>query len=121
MLYRRRELCLASVFALALTGVAGAADLPFKMPIVAPIPVFSWTGVYLGIGGGTGWGNNEYTWNQDATLAAVAAQMPNPGRRRSWPDARIAPDQWRVFRRPNRRKLAGRAGRFRNPSRRSLG
>ena len=63
----------------ALTGVAGAADLAVKTPIVAPVPVFSWTGVYLGIGGGTGWGNNEYTWNQDATLAAVMAQMPNPG------------------------------------------
>jgi outer membrane immunogenic protein len=49
------------------------------MPIVAPTPLFSWTGVYLGLSGGTGWGNNAYTWNQDATLAAVGAQMPNPG------------------------------------------
>jgi outer membrane immunogenic protein len=79
VLNRHRELFLAAIYVLALTGVAGAADLPFKMPIVAPVPVFSWTGVYLGIGGGTGWGNNEYRWNQDATLAAVAAQMPNPG------------------------------------------
>src|ERR1700693_2526361 len=75
----RRELCLASVYALALTGVAGAADLAVKAPIVPPVPAFSWTGVYLGIGGGAGWGNNEYRWNQDATLAAVAAQMPNGG------------------------------------------
>ena len=74
-----QKLCLASVLTLAITSVAGAADLPFKMPIVAPVPAFSWTGVYLGISGGTGWGNNAYTWNQDATLAAVAAQMPNPG------------------------------------------
>jgi outer membrane immunogenic protein len=43
------------------------------------VTAFSWTGIYLGIGGGTGWGNKEYSWNQDATLAAVAAQMPNPG------------------------------------------
>ena len=70
-----RELCFASVCALALTGVAGAADLAVKTPVVPPVPVFSWTGVYLGIGGGTGWGNNQYSWNQDATLAAVAAQM----------------------------------------------
>jgi outer membrane immunogenic protein len=74
-----RKRCLAPVFALAITSGACAAHLPFKMPVVAPVPAFSWTGVYLGIGGGTGWGNNEYTWNQDATLAAVAAQMPNPG------------------------------------------
>ncbi len=79
VLNRTRELCLVSVYVSALTGVAGAADLAVKTPIVAPVPVFSWTGVYLGIGGGTGWGNNEYTWNQDATLAAVMAQMPNPG------------------------------------------
>ena len=77
VLTRRRELWLAAVCALAFTGVAGAADL--ALPVVAPVPVFSWTGVYLGIGGGTGWGNNEYNWNQDATLAAVAAQMPNGG------------------------------------------
>ena len=67
VLDRRRELWLAAVCALAFTGVAGAADL--ALPVVAPAPVFSWTGVYLGIGGGTGWGNNEYNWNQDATLA----------------------------------------------------
>ena len=79
VLNRRRELWLASVFALALAGVADAADLPVPPPIVAPVSVFSWTGVYLGIGGGTGWGNNEYNWNQDATLAAVAAQMQNGG------------------------------------------
>lgn len=72
---RRREIWLASVFALALTGTAGAADLAVKAPIVAPVPVFSWTGVYLGIGGGVGWGNKEYTWDQDATLVAIAAQM----------------------------------------------
>jgi outer membrane immunogenic protein len=78
-LKRRRELYLAAACALAVTSAAGAADLPFKMPIVETVTAFNWTGVYLGIGGGTGWGNNEYTWNQDATLAAVASQMPNPG------------------------------------------
>ena len=62
-----------------LQGCWGGTTVPFKIASVAPDPGFSWTGVYLGIGGGTGWGNNAYTWNQDATLAAVAAQMPNPG------------------------------------------
>ena len=55
-LNRRCELSIAAIFALFLTSVAGAADLPFKTPIVAPVPAFSWTGVYFGIGGGTGWG-----------------------------------------------------------------
>src|SRR6202011_4818025 len=88
VLNRRRELFLASVFALALTGVAGAADLPFKMPIVAQAR----TGVYLGIGGGTGWSNNAYTWNQDATLAAVAAQMTTLERCRSLAQRNLAPE-----------------------------
>jgi outer membrane immunogenic protein len=77
-----RGLTTASLgFLLGLASImnVNAADLAVLPAIVPPVPIFSWTGVYLGIGGGTGWGNNEYTWNQDATLAAVAAQMPNPG------------------------------------------
>jgi outer membrane immunogenic protein len=74
-----RTLCLASVLASAVTNIAAAGDGPFQRPIYAPGPAQNWTGIYLGLGGGTGWGNNAYTWNQDATLAAVAAQMPNPG------------------------------------------
>ena len=69
----------SAALALGFTGVAGAADLAVRAPVIAPLPVFSWTGIYLGIGGGTGWGNKEYSWNQDATLAAIAAQMQNPG------------------------------------------
>lgn len=69
----------SAALALGFTGVAGAADLAVRAPVIAPLPVFSWTGIYLGIGGGTGWGNKEYSWNQDATLAAIAVQMQNPG------------------------------------------
>jgi outer membrane immunogenic protein len=69
----KRALCSAAL-ALSFSGVAGAADLAVE----APVPGFSWTGIYLGIGGGTGWGNKEYSWNQDATVAAIAAQMQNP-------------------------------------------
>ena len=90
VLNRRRELCLALVYALALTGVAGAADLGFKAPIVPPVPVFSWTGVYLGIGGGAGWGNNEYSWNQDPTVAAIGRKWEalDPCRRLARPKDR---------------------------------
>jgi outer membrane immunogenic protein len=73
----KRALIFSTAFALGFTGVARAADLAVKTPVF--VPEFTWTGVYLGISGGTGWGNNEYRWNQDATLAAVAAQMQNPG------------------------------------------
>lgn len=46
----------ASVLVSGMIGAASAADLVVKAPIVAPVPVFSWTGVYIGIGGGSGWG-----------------------------------------------------------------
>lgn len=72
-----REIFLASAFALVLTGTASAADLAVKAPAVPPVPVFSWSGIYIGISGGTGWGNKEYTWDQDATAAAIAAQQQN--------------------------------------------
>lgn len=79
ILNRRRELCLASVFALALTGAAGAADLAVKAPILAPVVGWSWTGLYLGVGGGTAWGTKEYDWNIDATIASVQNQLGAPG------------------------------------------
>ena len=54
--------------------------LPFQMPLVAPTSVFQLDRRFISasaavLAGGT----MQYTWNQDATLAAVAAQMPNPG------------------------------------------
>jgi outer membrane immunogenic protein len=66
-----------SVLVLGMIGATSAADLVVKAPVVAPVPVFSWTGVYLGIGGGSGWGTKEYSWNQDATAAALS-QQGNP-------------------------------------------
>jgi outer membrane immunogenic protein len=44
-----------AVFALSISG-ALAADLPLPP---APIPVFSWTGFYLGAQGGWAWGDSE--------------------------------------------------------------
>ena len=35
------------------TVIAAAGDVPFQRPIYAPSPAFSWTGIYLGLGGGT--------------------------------------------------------------------
>lgn len=54
---------LAGVSALALLGgAASAADLATKYPVkaVAPVvPVFSWTGFYIGGNIGWGWANND--------------------------------------------------------------
>jgi outer membrane immunogenic protein len=52
--------------ALATVGTAGAADLPVKAPpMVAAVPVASWTGCY--VSGGIGYG----MWNQDHHIAVT--------------------------------------------------
>lgn len=51
----KKLLTSASILVLG-SVAASAADLPMKAaPMVAPIPVFSWTGCYIGghVGGGT--------------------------------------------------------------------
>jgi outer membrane immunogenic protein len=57
---------LALVGLAALTGTAAAADLPprpapapyYKAPVVAP--VYNWTGFYIGINGGGGFGRSDW-------------------------------------------------------------
>jgi outer membrane immunogenic protein len=64
-----RRVLLASVGMLTLTalvGPSGAADLPRRYnPVVPPAPAFApaynWTGFYLGINGGGGWGHSAWT------------------------------------------------------------
>jgi outer membrane immunogenic protein len=66
----RRQFLLASVGAIVLTGSAFAADLPTRQPppvYVPPVPIFSWTGLYLG-------GQVGYAWANDP--ANVAAATP---------------------------------------------
>jgi outer membrane immunogenic protein len=53
----RRQFLLASVGAIALAGSAFAADLPMQAP-PPPVPIFSWTGLYLG-------GQIGYAWDHD--------------------------------------------------------
>jgi len=58
----RRLLTTISVLALTATA-AMAADLPRQMPAKAPayVPVaYNWTGFYLGINGGYGWGRSSW-------------------------------------------------------------
>ena len=63
-----KRLVLAGVGALAvmtLLGSANAADLPRRqaMPTKAPMyaPAYNWTGFYIGINGGGGWGRSDYS------------------------------------------------------------
>jgi outer membrane immunogenic protein len=61
---RKSLLGLAAIGAL-LAGPAMAADLsmPLKAPPAPPAPVYSWTGIYLGINGGYGWAHENWMDN----------------------------------------------------------
>jgi outer membrane immunogenic protein len=53
---------LASVVSLGFSGLGGAsaADMAVKArPMAAPVVVYSWTGCYVGVNGGYGWGKNN--------------------------------------------------------------
>ena len=65
-----KKVVLAATAAVALTGSAFAADIAVKSRAPAPAPVYraaSWTGLYIGVGGGYG------MYNQDNTT------VTNPG------------------------------------------
>ena len=59
-----KRVFLASVALMALTGAAAAADLPpapapyYKAPYAAPY--YNWTGFYLGVNGGGGFGRSSW-------------------------------------------------------------
>ncbi|KAA2235356.1 outer membrane protein [Salinarimonas soli] len=59
-----KKILLSTVALLGLTMTAGAADLPRRTvaPMVSPIvavPVFTWTGFYVGVNAGYGFGDNK--------------------------------------------------------------
>jgi outer membrane immunogenic protein len=47
---------------LGATGIASAADMPLKaMPAPIPVPVYNWTGFYVGLNGGGTWLSDHLT------------------------------------------------------------
>ena len=61
------------------TSAASAADIaarPYtKAPIVAPAPVYTWTGFYAGVQGGGGWGRSDETYVLLANAPAFAGSQ----------------------------------------------
>jgi outer membrane immunogenic protein len=58
-----RRVFISTISLLTLTaGSAFAADIPARAPVKAPVyvPAFSWTGPYIGIVGGYGWGSADW-------------------------------------------------------------
>jgi len=51
-------------------GAALAADMPVKAPVVPPA-VASWTGFYVGINGGVGWGDRSARWSSGDTAGTT--------------------------------------------------
>ena len=60
----KRILLSSITIAALLPVIASASDLPtrsapYQAPIVSSIPVYNWTGIYVGLNGGYGWGNQD--------------------------------------------------------------
>jgi outer membrane immunogenic protein len=51
-----KRFLLASALALAMAGAAHAADMPLN---AMPVPVYNWTGWYIGANAGGAWNNNQ--------------------------------------------------------------
>jgi outer membrane immunogenic protein len=41
-------------------GTASAADLPVKAPKAVPVYLYDWTGFYIGVNGGGGFGDDKF-------------------------------------------------------------
>jgi outer membrane immunogenic protein len=63
---------------LLVAGVAQAADMPLKAPRAAP--VYSWTGCYLGAGGGYGMFNQENSLFSDPAHVQITTDVTGGGR-----------------------------------------
>jgi outer membrane immunogenic protein len=74
---KRAVLGVASALMLAAPS-AHAADMALKAP---PPSVFSWTGLYLGIEGGGGWGREDYSDNSTVGFppGVSISQSPSGG------------------------------------------
>jgi outer membrane immunogenic protein len=62
---------LAAALGLGLAPAAMAADMPVKAPVykAPPVVVYNWTGFYVGINGGGGWGHTDWTYVAAGTTA----------------------------------------------------
>jgi outer membrane immunogenic protein len=77
-----KKILLASVALFGFAGVASAADLPARVapaaPMIAAVPVFTWTGFYVGVNAGYGWNTNDERY-YDTTLGIVVDNSSDGG------------------------------------------
>ena len=70
-----KRLLLSTAALIALTAGASAADMAARMPVKAPVvfaPVFTWTGPYIGIVGGGGWGDSDFRVGNNARTRGLS-------------------------------------------------
>jgi outer membrane immunogenic protein len=78
-----KKLLMAMTAMAALSSAAVAADIPVRAPAYrapAAVPTFSWTGCYIGAGGGYGMWNQENQTVSAVTGAALDVVTTNGGR-----------------------------------------
>src|ERR1035441_6968515 len=83
----RKQLLLGASFivaapALGMVQASSAADLPVKAPVYkAPVvaPLYNWTGPYIGIAGGYGWGHSNQTDPGISTTGTTGTTGPADG------------------------------------------
>jgi outer membrane immunogenic protein len=63
--YLMKKFLMAAAGLVALAAPALAADMAVKAP--APLPVWTWTGFYVGLEGGGGWGSSVQSFNAGTT------------------------------------------------------
>src|SRR5215510_6582105 len=71
-----------AVLALAMPLGAQAADLPpapapYKAPVVAPMPVYTWSGCYIGGNAGGAWERASHTFDNGAGLVEAFSYNPS--------------------------------------------
>jgi len=80
-LMRRNVVGSAAAAVVIAVSSAQAADLSpapaYKAPVMMP-PVFSWTGFYLGVEGGWGWGREDFTDNSTVGIPPGVAVSHRP-------------------------------------------
>ncbi|HEX7562705.1 MAG TPA: outer membrane protein [Bradyrhizobium sp.] len=75
---RRSATLIAALAAIALTQIASAADLPRKAPAYVEPPViasYGWTGFYIGLNAGYGWGDQTFNFTTNDPFAGLALFM----------------------------------------------
>src|SRR5262249_12386159 len=74
-----------AIFSFAASGLAFAAGMPMNAPPVAPAPApISWTGWYVGLNMGGGWGSRDYSYHPNDPAATFvvthgsSTSVPSP-------------------------------------------